>query len=68
MPIADGFPFLNQSASIQLTAAAAAAKFVVTNAETAKSFAANALPALKPNQPNHKQTPRLIARRGCLSV
>jgi hypothetical protein len=53
MPIAEGFPFLNQSANIQLIAAAAAAKFVVTNAETASPFAANALPALKPNQPNH---------------
>ena len=52
MPVADGFPLITQSESIQLTAAAAAAKFVVTSAETAKSFAANALPALNPNHPN----------------
>ena len=55
IPVADGFPLIAQSASIQLTAAAAAAKFVVTSAETAKSFAATALPALKPNHPNHSK-------------
>src|SRR3989440_5345048 len=53
MPTADGFPFRTQSVSIQLTAAAAAARFVTTSAFTAKAFAARALPALKPNHPNH---------------
>src|SRR2546428_13868147 len=53
IPTAEGFPFLTQSVSIQLTAAAAAAKFVTTSAFTANAFAARALPALKPNQPNH---------------
>src|SRR3989449_3272881 len=52
IPTADGFFFLTQSVSIQLTAAPAAAKFVTTSAFTAKAFAARALPALKPNQPN----------------
>src|SRR6266566_1761717 len=55
MPTADGFPFRTQSVNIQLTAAAAAARFVTTSAFTAKAFAARALPALKPNQPNHNR-------------
>ena len=55
MPTADGFPFRTQSVSIQLTAAAAAARFVTTSAFTAREFAARALPALKPNQPNHSR-------------
>src|SRR5438128_647851 len=55
MPTADGLPFRTQSVSIQLTAAAAAARFVTTSAFTAKAFAARALPALKPNQPNHNR-------------
>src|SRR5439155_26349183 len=53
MPTADGLPFRTQSVSIQLTAAAAAAKFLTTSAFTAKAFAARAVPALKPNHPNH---------------
>ena len=53
IPTAEGLPLMSQSISIQLTAAAAAAKFVTTSAETARSFAASALPALNPNQPNH---------------
>src|SRR2546430_17132710 len=52
IPTADGFPFRIQSISIQLTAAAAAARFVTTSAFTARVFSANSLPALKPNQPN----------------
>ena len=60
MPTAEGLPFIIQSRSIQLTAAAAAAKFVVTRAKTANSFAARALPPLKPNQPNHNRpAPRI---------
>src|SRR4030042_2296569 len=54
-PTAEGLPLTIQSMIIQLTAAAAAAKFVVTSADTAKSFAASALPALNPNQPNHSR-------------
>src|SRR5436309_8693910 len=60
MPTADGFPFRAMSVSIQLTAAAAAARFVTTSAFTAKSFAANALPALNPNHPNQRiEAPRI---------
>ena len=33
MPAADGLPLITQSVSIQLTAAPAAARFVVTSAE-----------------------------------
>src|SRR5207245_2772665 len=59
-PTADGFFFLTQSVSIQLTAAPAAAKFVTTSALTANAFAARALPALKPNQPNQStEAPRI---------
>src|SRR5438046_9809756 len=60
MPTADGLPFRTQSVSIQLTAAAAAARFVTTSAFTARAFAARALPALKPNQPNHNKDPPSI--------
>ena len=53
MSTVDGFPFVTQSTTIQLVAAAAAAKFVATSAETDNAFAFNALPELNPNQPNH---------------
>src|SRR5205807_7922235 len=60
IPTADGFFFLAQSVSIQLTAAPAAARFVTTSAFTASSFALRALPALKPNHPNHStEAPRI---------
>src|SRR2546427_8276135 len=59
-PTAEGFFFLTQSVSIQLTAAPAAARFVTTSALTASSFALRALPALKPNHPNHStEAPRI---------
>src|SRR2546428_683223 len=54
IPTADGFPFRTQSVSIQLTAAAAAARFVTTRAFTANSFAESALPALTPTHRNHR--------------
>src|SRR5436309_3627615 len=60
IPTADGFFFLTQSVSIQLTAAPAAAKFATTSAFTPRSFALRALPALKPNHPNHStEAPRI---------
>src|SRR5256885_10279622 len=62
MPTAEGFPFRTQSVSIQLTAAAAAARFVTTSAFTAKAFAARALPALKPNHPNQSTDAPSITR------
>src|SRR6266853_2244969 len=46
-----GLPFLSHSASIQPRVAAAAPKYVATNALVARLDAASALPALKPNQP-----------------
>src|SRR3989344_6289512 len=48
-----GLPLNFHSRKAQLKPAAAAAVFVVTKALAAKPFAAKALPALKPNQPNH---------------
>src|SRR5208337_768199 len=53
MPTADGLPFLTQSVIIQLIAPAAAARLVTSRALAAMPSAARALPALKPNQPNH---------------
>src|SRR5437879_13904064 len=68
MPTADGFPFRTQSVSIQLTAAAAAARFVTTSASPAKAFAGRALPAFQPNPPTHSTdapsiTPGLVVCR-----
>src|SRR5690242_7869268 len=48
-----GLPFTIHSASIHVSAAAAAPVLVATNALTASPFDASALPALKPNQPTH---------------
>src|SRR3989442_10219213 len=61
IPTADGFFFLTQSVSIQLTAAPAAARVVTTSVFTASSVALRALPALKPNQPQHSTEPARIA-------
>src|SRR5262245_3681590 len=54
-PRAVGFPWRHASRPIQASAAAAAAVFVDANAIAASPFAASALPALKPNQPNHSR-------------
>src|SRR5881396_2998403 len=60
IPTTEGFPFRTQSVIIQLTVAPAAARFVTTSALTARAFAASALPALKPNHPNHNtEAPRI---------
>src|SRR3989338_10084854 len=48
-----GLPLNFHSKSAQLKPAAAAAVLVVTKALAAKPLAPKALPALKPNQPNH---------------
>ena len=50
-----GLPVL-QLRNIHVSAAAAVAVFVTTNALAARPFAATALPALNPNQPNHRNT------------
>src|SRR5262245_62220539 len=49
-----GFPWPSHPALIDESAAAAVAVFVATKALVASPFAASALPALKPNQPNHR--------------
>src|SRR5437870_6836303 len=51
-PSTVGFPLPTHSAVIQESAAAAVAVFVATKALVASAFAASALPALNPNQPN----------------
>src|SRR3954453_3991773 len=54
----------------QAYAATAAAVLVLTNAATAERLAARALPALKPNQPNHSSAvPSAVMVRlcGCIS-
>src|SRR5882724_9814610 len=57
-------PFLIFSTKAQLSAAAAAAKWVATNALDAIPFAASALPALNPNQPTHnRQAPIKLSTR-----
>src|SRR3990170_3016037 len=53
-PTTLGFWAKNQLSSIQVKAAAAAAVLVTTKALAAWPLAAPALPALKPNQPNHR--------------
>ena len=45
---------------------AAAPRFVATKADAAKPLAAKALPALKPNHPNHRiPVPRIVSVRLC---
>src|SRR5947208_17095360 len=53
-PSTVGFPRLIHSVNIQPSAAAAAPVLVAVNALTASPLASSALPALKPNQPNHR--------------
>src|SRR5437660_2865745 len=50
-----GFLFSAQLKISQIRAAVAPAVLVTTNALTASGEAARALPALKPNQPNHSR-------------
>src|SRR5215207_1696158 len=52
-PTAVGLPVRTMSRNVQTTSVAAGANIVVTNARPAIGLAATALPALKPNQPNH---------------
>src|SRR6185295_12738290 len=53
-PSTVGFPLPSHSANIHDSDAAAVALFVATKALVASAFAASALPALKPNQPNQR--------------
>src|ERR1700730_562120 len=52
-PNTGGLPDTHHSASIHDKAAADAPICVATNADTARPFAASALPALTPNRPTH---------------
>src|SRR3954454_10318589 len=66
VPSTVGFPRMAHSLNIHASAAAAAAVLVERNAVTASSFAPSALPALKPNQPNHKRpAPITVMGRLC---
>src|SRR5579863_1999553 len=57
-------PFLIHSATLQLIAAAAVAKWVATKALVASEPADSALPALNPNQPTHsRQAPIKLSTR-----
>src|ERR1700682_67603 len=65
-PSALARPFLTHSATLQLIAAAAAAKWVATNALDASALEARALPALNPNHPTHnKHAPMKLSTKLC---
>src|SRR2546425_12278407 len=54
-PVALGFPSFHQSTPIHVRRANAPPSMVFTNAYAATPFAARALPALNPNQPNQRR-------------
>src|SRR5688500_8579203 len=54
-PTAVVLPRRTMSRTLHTTSVAAGASIVVTNASPAMPFAESALPALKPNQPNHSR-------------
>src|SRR3989338_10099522 len=61
---ADGFLFSAHESATHVSAAAAAAVLVTTNALAAKAPAASAEPALNPNHPNHRSAaPRMTNGR-----
>src|SRR5258708_36948430 len=65
-PSVVGFPSTIHSANTHPSAAAAAPIWVATKAEVASPLAASALPALKPNHPNHsKPAPASVSVRLC---
>src|SRR5262245_57110880 len=65
-PSTVGLPRELHSVSIQASAAAAVAVFVVMNAWAARPLAARALPALNPNQPNQSRlAPITVSGRLC---
>src|SRR6188768_1671066 len=64
-PTAVALPERMMSRSVQTTSVAAGASIVVVNARAAIPFAASALPALKPNQPN-QSTPAPSSVKGTL--
>src|SRR5215475_3708649 len=61
-----GLPRELHSVNIHASAAAAVAVLVVVKACAARPLAASALPALKPNQPNHRRlAPITVSGRLC---
>src|SRR5919108_4118360 len=65
-PSTVGLPRLAHSVNIQPSAAAAAPVLVAVNALAASPLASSALPALKPNQPNHSRpAPITVMGRLC---
>src|SRR2546423_15723627 len=68
-PSTVGLPRIDHSVNIQPSAAAAAAVLVARNALTARPLASSALPALKPNQPNHSSAaPMTVIGRLCRCI
>ena len=66
-PTAVGFLARPMSKSIQTTSVAAGSSIVVVNARAANPLAAKALPALKPNHPNHRN-PAARSVNGCYAA
>src|SRR5579884_2403784 len=65
-PLTLGAPRWRQDSAIQTIAAIAGATLVLMNAIAATPFAASALPALKPNHPNHTSAaPSTTIVRSC---
>src|SRR3989442_1116709 len=65
-PSTVGLPRVAHSVNIQPSAAADAPVLVARNALTARPLASSALPALKPNQPNHRSpAPITVMGRLC---
>src|SRR5919198_1411180 len=65
-PSTVGFPRMAHSLNIQASVAEAAAVFVTVKAFVARAPADRALPALKPNQPNHRSAaPITVKGRLC---
>src|SRR5438093_11923374 len=64
-PSTVGLPRLIHSVNIQPSAAAAAPVLVAVNALTASPLASSALPALKPNQPNHRSHAPMTVNGRC---
>src|SRR5512134_3571387 len=65
-PSTVGLPRVAHSVNIQPSAAAAAAVLVARNALAARALASSALPALKPNHPNHRSAaPMTVIGRLC---
>src|SRR5258708_6214307 len=68
-PSTVGLPVFSHSAITHESVAAEAPRWVATKAETASPLAAKALPALKPNHPNHRRpAPVIVSVRLCGTI